>query len=244
LSVAYEAKRTENDIIKNQLLDELFSLEGNHETEKIAILKEKFLKHISKDATNMIDDKLQDGLRLLILHEEEATHDNTLGNFLRLSNIAEPIFVRIENSAGLNVRDLEFLSVSILYTRRVKQAIVLFEYALEELKRYSINHPKWTNKITASFHNTLSIRFLRMDSFEVDDDSDTVEEKLNDALKFCEKHNFQLNACAILVRKGLFFEDKNTINRGLDKLKKLGENKLHEIMSKEVEDYKKRWEGF
>ncbi|MCL1935196.1 MAG: hypothetical protein FWF57_02295 [Defluviitaleaceae bacterium] len=235
---------SEDDVIKNQLLDEVFSLEGNHETEKIAKLKEDFLKHMSKNEANMIDSVLQDGLRLLIIYEKEAKYDNTYENFLRLSRIAKPIFDRIENSSRWSARDLEFLSVCLAYTKRVEQAIFLFECALDELKKYYSNHIKGTNNITAWLYNALSVRFLRMDSSETDDESYIVEEKLEDAIEFCEEHNFQFHMSLILVRKGAFFKDEDTINEGLSKLKELGEDKAYEIMLKVVEDYKKRWEDF
>jgi len=227
----------EDKAIKENLLNELLSLEGNHKTEKIAELKEKFLKHISKNEYTMMDDELQDGLRIIKLYEEEAKHND----FNKLCKIANPVLYRLVSLDNWNARDLEFLSVVISYTETVDQAQILFRKAFKELEKYE-SFSEWNSNTKASIYNSFSVRLFRMNSFEIPKYTDLFEQTIKDALNFFEKNNFKLHKSLMLITKGVFFDDKNSIDEGLSKLKESGEHKAYEIMLQTIEYYKKRRE--
>jgi len=63
---------------------------------------------------NMLDNELLDGLRIIKLYEEEAKHND----FEKLCKIAKPILHRLINTNPWRARDLEFITIAVLYNRR------------------------------------------------------------------------------------------------------------------------------
>ncbi|MCL1935886.1 MAG: hypothetical protein FWF57_05880 [Defluviitaleaceae bacterium] len=119
-------------LIKELLLENLFTLTTNRRIKEVIKLKQSFIDFIDKNEDTRSDVELRDGLRVVKLCEGEARRTD----FSKLCKMAEPMINRLMALETWNARDLEFGAVCILYTKTVKQAEFFYRKSLKELEKY------------------------------------------------------------------------------------------------------------
>jgi len=233
---------------RDELMDKVFSLGGNHNLDEIQKLKEEILDYLKE---NILDEQVRDVLRFLEIYEEEANE----ADFELLCKIAEPMLDRIIDLDEWDIRDIELLSLGVAYAMTHEQAVLLFNQALRELEKYENheNYDKYIMTITAWLFSNVLPRLIRAvfnikgtpailgpQGFEI---NMLFKEIYENAIDFFEKNNLHLHRSVAIVRKGIFYDDKVFIKLGLSLLKEDGENEVYNMMLKEIEYYNNNKNG-
>jgi len=236
---------------RDELMDKVFSLGGNHNLDEIQKLKEEILDYLKE---NILDEQVRDVFRIVEIMEEEANG----ADFELLCKIAEPMLDRIIDLDEWDIRDIELLSLGVAYAITHEQAVLLFNQALRELEKYENyenyeNYEKYIMTIKSSFFINLLPRLGRAkfnikgtpailgpQGFEI---NMLFKEIYEDAIDFFEKNNLHLHRSVAIVRKGIFYDDKVFIKLGLSLLKEDGEDAVYNMMLKEIEYYDNNKKG-
>jgi len=217
---------------KTQLLDSFFNLGGNHNSESIVKMQEKFIKYIN---THGYDRQISDVLIVSTMYVEEAKFNN----FKKSHKIVLPIITRAINSIHeFDLYDIRILATVLGHAKDYNQSCLLGEKLLKSLEKYSddINYPR----IKAAIHTNIATMLLRSNYYDIitsyEDLKNEFLKHIDIAIELCEKENFNDFIGTNIVRKGLFLGDFNIVDKGLDFAKNIND-KIYSILLDEVNEY-------
>ncbi|MCL1934822.1 MAG: hypothetical protein FWF57_00345 [Defluviitaleaceae bacterium] len=237
--------------LRDELMDEVFSLGENYRLDNISKLKVKLSNYLKE---NPLDRQVGDALIFLKIYREEAKGND----FKLLCKIAKPILNRITNTDIWCIRDIEILSLTFCYTETYEQSILLFKQAFAELRKYENrkNYYKYIINIKSCFFINLLLIFQRENVY-LDETSCTFKSQklelellfkktFDDAIYFFNKNHFHIHKIVAYIRRGIFYDDmlgKILIIICLNKLKEKNEE-LYMIMLREVDKYNIKYEDW
>jgi len=220
--------------LKYQLLDELFSIGGNHKPDESRVVKSKLQDY----AENNRDDlQIRDALIVLKTFEIESKNND----FETCCILAIPIFERLARAQDWDFYDIRLLTFFIDYAKTLERADFLASKALEKLENYS--HEKYYKTIKSGILLNMTLRLIREKStkkhtphFE-DELAEMFSKYINSAKELCEETD-TIQKAVILIRKGIFYKDISLADEGFDLLKENREYEAYKLLRDEAIDYK------
>ena len=158
-----------------------------------------------------------------------------------LYKMVDPIFEYLTKLKSWSVLDIKIYSMIMDLTETHEEAVLLSDKVLKEVEKLSPEQlPK---KLVVWIHANLVSRILKADYFD-SPHSQTLElEKLFEeyfekAYKIAEENDFKDILALLIFKKGLFYDDTELVNKGLELSKKYSKEAFEDL-KKETEIYKR-----
>jgi len=212
----------------------MFAIGGNHNPEESNLIEAKLLNYIE---VNGDDPQVNDCLRILKIFREESEFNDYEGSCA----IASPIFERLNSADKWDFYDIRILSATVDYAGTFEQVYQLAEKALNELEKYP--HEECYTVVKLSIRMNTIVRLLKTKYFDMDDlaPSDELENVFsiyaNAVIDIIEKGKFPIHKGALLIRKGLFYQDNQLINKGFALLEEIGASEVYRMMEADASEY-------
>ncbi|MCL2574536.1 MAG: helix-turn-helix domain-containing protein [Defluviitaleaceae bacterium] len=227
------------DLLKYQLLDEIFKLANNHDVTKIKKMEDKLSVYLE---TNSSDAQIEDGLRML----KAFSVENKDNDFDISQELVAPIFERLADTDKWDFYDIKLISAVLGGASTAEQAYNFSKKTLKELKAYS-DDKLYKNVKLSIYMNTLS-RLLRAKYF----DSDNLIPSNELAIKFSDYHRAIMDMCSSVgaklnmykaiatIRRGFFYSDADIQKQGFDMLEACGSSadEVYRMMKADAEQFK------
>jgi len=224
-------------VLKYKLIDELFSVGGNHDLEKSRLVEAKLLEYLN---TYGDDAQICDALSILEISANESEK-----NDLDLSReLAESIFIRLSRADVWDFYDIKILATVVGYAETYQQMCKLIDKALKKLEEHR-HEAKYGSTKLCIYMNALH-RLSRAKFFDIEDLNDTKWLKklekvfvsyFDAIMAICEGDDFALHKTIAEVRKGIFFEKYEPVKEGLTSLTKAGHVEICRMLDDEFQEF-------
>jgi len=234
----------QDDELKHELFIEFVALGGNYkninETEALKKKIDKFLEDVGK-----YDNQLADLSRMLTIFIEEILYDE---DFEKFSEMISPVEKRLTytNIEDWDINDIRLSQAAVTYVGNFKIVDKLMKKSLLAIEMHLKDKPIY-KRLFFLYLNVLSC-FLKHSFLNVDPTQDSVEAKLlkkffkfysNAIMEIYHNNEEELKSYeyVIFIRIALFDRDSESAIEALEKLKKLDDKPLYDVMKKEVVKY-------
>ena len=217
---------------KYQLLQDFFDLGGNHKPKELKEARHKMVEYLKTDDDTQIKDTI---LVIDAMLEIGASSDITA-----TYKIAEPIFERLGNIVEWDFIDIRLFTFIAPCAENFEESYLLVKKSLEQLENFK--HEKNYLRIKTASYCNFAGRLLKAKCCDAHYQNQATEidnlfaEYIDKAIVLCVENNFPLWAAVALIRKGLYYNRQDLINKGLDTIKAANEDELYRLMEKEIKD--------
>jgi len=220
-----------NKVTKEMLINEFLS----HNTMK-GKKAERMIARIEEFVGSEPDNEL-----LLILHALYALKaDNSNHPLEQCYDIATPAFEMLEDITNWGYVEFNVLSVVISFAADFNKAYALFQEAVSLL-----NDPEYLNdskykSVYKTIHYNFTLRILRARYYEPDMDVPLLRKLFKESsdyiIEVCQRKNLP-QRYVMEVRRAVFANDMNALNKWLDILEKIGERKWYKTTMDEILEF-------
>ena len=220
--------------LKYQLLEEIFSMGGNHRPEKIEMIKAK-LQSYAEDYRYSL--QIRDALIVLKTFDIE----NRYNDFETCCMLSVPVFERLEQTTKWDFYDIRILTYVIDYAETYMQAHSLALKALNKLKDYS--YEKQYKRIRLGILLNMTFRLLR-ENFSKKQNHGSKDQlaemfsEYTDLVMELSDETDIIPKATVLVRRGIFYGNFSIANKGFELLKENNEHEVYKLLRDEARDYK------
>ena len=223
---------------KQQMLDEVFSIGGNHKLEECKKTEINLVNYLKKNGN---DPQVEDALSIIRIGIDD--YENS--NFETNRKLAAPIFERLLSIEAWDFYDIRILAIVVDYVETYERSCILTDIALNKLEEHA--HENKYLHVKLIFHANVMLRLIRALYFETDGlNTRKTYIKLRDifyahftAIKYiCERGNFPVFYEVATIRRGIFYREDMFINEGLEALKKLDKPEIYRMLEDEVAEYR------
>ena len=225
---------------KHKLLDEVFSIGGNHNLERYDELVASLLDYLK---INGADSQICDALSIL----EASRIESEQNDFESGYEVTAPIFKRLTHVDAWDFYDIKILATVIDYAETFEQMHMLVQVALEKLEKYSDEKKYISTKVcihTNALRRLVRARYYDLEDMSNRDDLKTLEDTFmsyyDTIMALCEVEDFPIHKMVVPLRKGIFFNDADQIAEGFAALKYAHEDEVYRLLEDEVEEFLER----
>ena len=221
--------------LKYQLLDEFFSIGGNHRMEESKKVGDKLRNYLENNSEDL---QVRDTLIILETFELESKFND----FNLCRQLAVPILDRLSNTNEWDFYDIRILTCVADYANTIEQADALATAAIKRLGDYSHEERSTRIKLSISLNMTMGLlraKFSDSDSAIPSNELGELFSKyINLATALCDEAGNIVRKAKILVRKGIFYRDATLVNEGFNLLKQNDEYDAYRQLKDEVREHK------
>ena len=226
-------------MLKNKILDELFSLNGNHYIDKIKEIKDELSDYL---VANSDDVQIRDGLRML----EAFSAENINNDSDTSRELVAPIFERLAHADKWDIYDIKLISSVLGGASTADQAHTFAQKALSELEEYS--DERGHTNIKLSIYMNTQYRLLRAKYFDSDNliPSDELTKRFHTyyraIIDMCEGSRGKLDVYKFVafIRRGFFYAEEEMQRQGFSLLEEcIGDtDEIYRMMEADAEEFK------
>ena len=142
-------------------------------------------------------------------------------------DLAAPLIYRLLDSEDWDFFDVRLSTIAIMYSKNYEELHFLAQRAIEAINQFT--DEQWCNRRKMAIYTNVTGRLLKSKFFEHDsiDYSPRLEQLftmyVDLSLPLCEVY-FPVGKALIQVRQGLFFDDEELVNAGLNSMKSFTED--------------------
>ncbi|MCL1936635.1 MAG: helix-turn-helix transcriptional regulator [Defluviitaleaceae bacterium] len=221
---------------KENLLNAFFNMKGNSRPDLLPRIEEELKEYRQK---NGYDRQIEDVLLLCTAFKLELEFND----FEEACKTLLPIIEREANNPNeLDLTDIRIITLTLAHVPTYVQSILIGKKLLKNLQKYTSY--KGYFRLKMAIHANTAYRIIRAKYF--DDVENSYEELKNEflthidtALAICNREDFFDAAKGVnLARKGIFLEDMELINKGLNLTKEKGNEHQYKMLVTDVDKYK------
>jgi len=221
---------------KENLLNAFFNMKGNSRPDLLPRIEEELKEYRQK---NGYDRQIEDALLLCTAFKLEFEFND----FEEARKTLLPIIEREANNPNeLELTDIRIVTLAVGHTKTYVQSILLGKKLLKNLQKYTSY--KGYFRLKMSIHANIAYRIIRTKYF--DDIENSYEALKNEflihmdtAIAICNREDFFDAAKGVnLARKGIFLEDMELIDKGLNITKEKGNKYSYKMLETDVHKYK------
>ena len=224
-----------------EILEELFAIGGNHDTVKTFSIRKKLIDFMIDHNLFLKDsDKnfimIKDTIRFIDAHTNLATTTNRN----EASTCLKPFFKRLNEMQpdDWNYYELHLLISSLHLVDKVKQALDLGTKSIIAIAKFEdINNVDLLESCVACniCYRILYAKYFDNIKMDLTNHFETWFKKLENLAK--EDSKIELDFLVTKIRQALFYQNRKLIRELLDELKTKYDEKIFDIVSKEVGTY-------
>ena len=198
---------------KRNLISEFFSIPHSYARASYEKMIEKLESY-----NKFQDERDQDVDRLVLLAKAQISYDKNRYSE-EIYKILEPIFEYLSDLESWKVVDLKICCMIVRFAENYEEASLLVDRTLEELKKF--RPEQFPEKLIVLLHTNLIARIVHADYFEADY-SQSLEldlifnETFKKAYLVAKEYNYKDILAFLYTMKGLFEDDSELINEGLE----------------------------
>jgi len=230
------------EMIVNRILEDTLSLQGNYDIDKIMAIRAeifKYKKQQQKDGftINYLIEEADLVLRMLL-------SESMNNSFEDARDIVAPIFEKLDHTEVWSFYNIRILAMVLSNARNYKKVHKFAEDALEELEHH--DKERLYPGVMRSIYINASFHYLRAkhgginNELTTEDDVELDELFANytsSAIQLCKEENRTMSEAVIIIRRGIYYRDHATAEKGFKMLEEAGRAEAYLLMHDEATAY-------
>lgn len=222
---------------KHKILDEFFAVTRRDKAKEEKAVETK-IKEFIRDNGN--DKQLADTLRLMKIQRTEKVSND----FLIHCSLSQPILERLYLAPNWDIYDLRILSMTGICIDNIPRINFFLEKYLDILDNTYKNEPFY-NRAKIAMYTNITNTLLKMGAHYCKENTEMREEIAQMLNKFTQiviemagdNEEFAVAKVFATMRKAIFEEDEDTINKSLTTVRKIATAEQHKLALNEIADY-------